>query len=62
VVAPVFGPGGKLLLVLSLVPDGKTAQDLPELSRALIRATEIVMDAIDGRSPRAPAQLREQAS
>jgi DNA-binding IclR family transcriptional regulator len=49
--APVFGPDGELLFGIALSPEARHARDVPELSRAVLRAAGRVMAAIDGRQP-----------
>jgi DNA-binding IclR family transcriptional regulator len=59
--APVFGPDGKVLLLMGLNFIGVEqyrARDRPHLARALTKATGRVMAAIDGRPPVNNGQLR----
>jgi DNA-binding IclR family transcriptional regulator len=52
VAAPVFGPDGTMILAISLIPTvDHRARDIPELSRAVLRAAGRVMAEIDGRLP-----------
>lgn len=51
VAAPVFDSDGALLFAIALMPDAQRARDIPELSRAVLRAAGRVMDAIGGRRP-----------
>lgn len=56
VAAPVFDSDGALLFAIALMPDARPARDLPELSRAVVRAAARVMDAIGGRRPNLQAK------
>jgi DNA-binding IclR family transcriptional regulator len=52
VAAPVFGPDGSMVLALALMlGDHYQVKDLPELARAVSRASGRVTAAIDGRQP-----------
>jgi hypothetical protein len=57
VTAPVFGPDTTLLFAIALLLDGHRGEDIPALSRALLRAAARVMAAIDGRQPDPRLQL-----
>jgi DNA-binding IclR family transcriptional regulator len=52
VAAPVFGPDGAMVFSLALMPGGdRHGRDVPEMSRAVLRAAGRVTAAIDGRQP-----------
>ena len=52
VAAPVFGPDGAMRCSLALMPGGvRRGRDVPQMSRAVLRAAGRVTAAIDGRQP-----------
>jgi DNA-binding IclR family transcriptional regulator len=57
--APVFGPDGKMLFAITLIPDEEhRGRDVPVLARAVLRAAGRVMAATDGHHPGARAARR----